>query len=107
MAEEFGEDLTQAIDRNVLDPRGPLHLEPERLLLEETPPSMSLRPLLDVIGAGAHKLSEIASRLEQPVTSLSRSISRVVDLGLVRRDLPFGESEKSGKRALYKIAAAR
>ena len=104
LSEEFGDDLDQAIDRNVLDPRGPLHSEPERLLLEETPPAVSLRPLLDVIGAGAHKLSEIASRLEQPATSLSRPISRLVELGLVKREIPFGESVRSGKRALYRIA---
>ncbi len=104
LSEKFGDDLNQAIDRNVLDPRGPLHSEPERLLLEETPPAVSLRPLLDVIGAGAHKLAEIASRLEQPATSLSRPISRLVELGLVKREIPFGESERSGKRALYRIA---
>jgi AAA+ ATPase superfamily predicted ATPase len=35
---------------------------------------------------------------------LTRALSRLVDLGLVAREQPYGESEKSGKRSLYKIA---
>jgi DNA-binding transcriptional ArsR family regulator len=87
-----------------LDPSGPLHREPDRLLLEETPPAVALRPLLDVIGAGAHRLSEIAARLSQPATSLSRPMARLMDLGLVRRETPFGEPEKAGRRTLYRIS---
>jgi len=63
-----------------------------------------LRPILDVIGMGAHRISEIAGRLGKPATSLTHALTRLVDLGLVRREQPFGESEKSGKRSLYKIA---
>ena len=59
LAEPFGLDLESAVDTLVLDPAGPLHLEPDRLLLEEVPPATALRPLLDVIGAGAHRVSEI------------------------------------------------
>jgi hypothetical protein len=50
----------------VLDPMGPLHLEPDRLLLEETPSAADLRPLLDAIGAGAQRVSEIAGRIGRP-----------------------------------------
>jgi len=35
---------------------------------------------------------------------MARPLDRLAELGLVRRELPFGESEKGGKRALYKIA---
>ncbi len=97
-----GDILSSACDL-VLDPLGPLHQEPYRLLLEEAPSAISLRPILDVIGMGCHRLSEIARRLGQPVTSLSRPMHRLEDLGLIVREVPFGESEKSGKRCLYKI----
>jgi hypothetical protein len=103
LAQAFGGDLARAVDHLVLDPLGPLHREPDRLLLEELPPAAALRPLLDVIGAGAHRLSEIAGRLGQPATSLSRPIGRLLDLGLVRREVAFGESDKSTRRALYRI----
>jgi AAA+ ATPase superfamily predicted ATPase len=41
-----------------LDPLGPLFSEPERLLLEESPPALEVRPVLDAIGAGAHRVSK-------------------------------------------------
>lgn len=104
LAEPFGADLPEALDELVLDPLGPLHLEPDRLLAEERPSAVSLRPLLDVIGAGAHRVSEIAGRIGQPATSLARSLARLAELGLVSRELPFGEPERGGKRSLYRIA---
>lgn len=104
LARDIPGPVTRAIDALVLDPLGPLHQEPDRLLLEELPPAMELRPLLDAIGAGAHRLSEIAGRLGRPATSMARPLDRLVGMGLVRREVPFGEPEKSGKRSLYKIA---
>jgi AAA+ ATPase superfamily predicted ATPase len=104
LALPLGGDLDRAVDRLVLDPTGPLHREPERLLMEESPPAVSLRPLLDLIGAGANRVSEIAGRLGQPATSLSRPLARLVQLGLVKRELPYGELEKGSKLAVYRIA---
>ena len=86
-----------------LDPLGALFSEPERLLLEESPPALEVRPLLDVIGAGAHRLSEIASRMGRPATSLSRPLDRLVGMGLIRREAPYGEPARGGKRSLYKL----
>jgi hypothetical protein len=74
------------------------------LLLEEMPPAIRLRPLLDAIGMGVHRITEVAGRIGQPVTSLSRPLSRLLELGLVRRESPYGTSEKSTKRSLYKIS---
>jgi hypothetical protein len=86
-----------------LDPIGPLFSEPDRLLLEESPPALEVRPLLDAIGAGAHRLSEIAGRLGRPATSLARPLERLIGMGLVRRETPYGEPLRGGKRSLYKI----
>ncbi|MEO6594101.1 MAG: DUF234 domain-containing protein, partial [Planctomycetota bacterium] len=97
-------DRRAAVDALVLDPTGPLHDEPSRLLLEELPPAIGLRPILDAIGSGAHKLSEVAGRIGTPATSLARSMTRLVELGLVVRETPFGEPERSTKRALYRLA---
>jgi AAA+ ATPase superfamily predicted ATPase len=104
IAEPFGERLDAAVDRCVLAPLSPLHREPDRLLLDEIPPALALRPILDAIGLGAHRLTEISARIGQPATSLGRPLLRLMGMGLVRRDTPFGEPEKSAKRALYRIA---
>ena len=103
LARSFGSDLDAAVDTLVLDPVGPLHDEPDRLLRAETPPAITLRPLLDVIRAGAHRASEIGGRLGRPVSSLARPLATLVAMNLVRRETPFGSDPKSGKRSLYRI----
>lgn len=103
LAREVGGKVRAQILDLVLDPLGPLHQEPERLLLEELPPALDLRPLLDVIGAGAHRVSEIAGRLGRQATSMARPLERLLGMGLIRREVPFGESEKESRRGLYKI----
>lgn len=104
LAVREGGDVIRIIDRLVLDPLGPLHREPERLLLEELPPAAETKPVLDAIGLGAHRLSEIAGRLGRPATSLGRALDRLIGMQLIKREVPFGESEKSGKRSLYRLA---
>ena len=103
IAEAQSADLSTAVDYNVLDPLGVLHDEPERLLIEETPPAITLKPILETIGAGIHRLNEIAGRLNQPATALSRPLSRLIELGLIEREVPFTALEKDTKRALYKF----
>jgi AAA+ ATPase superfamily predicted ATPase len=96
-------DLFDSIDRLVLDPMGPLNEEPQRLLREESPPAVHLRPILDAIGLGAHRLSEVASRIGTPVTALGRSIDRLIELDLIQRETPYGVDPESSKKTLYKI----
>jgi AAA+ ATPase superfamily predicted ATPase len=93
----------EKIDRLVLDPMGPLNDEPNHLLLEESPPAIHLRPILDAIGLGAHRLSEVAARIGQPVTSLMRPIQRLIELDLIQRETPFDTEECNSKKTLYKI----
>jgi uncharacterized protein len=97
-------DRSEAVHDLVLDPAGVLHEEPSRLLAEEIPPAIRLRPILDAIGYGAHRLSEIAGRIGSPATALARPMARLVELGHVVRQTPFGEPERSTKRALYRLA---
>jgi uncharacterized protein len=103
LAENFA-DLDEMIDALLLDPLGPLHEEPARLLQSEVPSAAALRPVLEAIGLGNHRISEIASRLGVPATSVARPIQQLQELDLVEREIPFGESEQGGKRALYKLA---
>ena len=56
-----------------------------------------------MIGAGAHRVSEIAGRLGWPASSLSRPLAALTEMGLVRRETPFGSDPRSGKRSLYRI----
>lgn len=104
LALEATRNARSRVGHLLLDPLGPLHREPDRLLIEEVPPVVEVRPVLDAIGAGAHRVSQIAGRIGRPATSIARPLERLVGMGLVRREVPFGESEKASRRSIYKIS---
>ena len=96
-------DRDAAIQALVLSPLGVLYDEPTRLLLDDLRDLAQAASILALIGQGCHRPSEIASRLGKPATSLSRPLDRLLELGLVRRDQPFGASPRDSKRSLYRI----
>jgi hypothetical protein len=97
-------DLATAIRELVLDPLGVLQDEPRGLLLDDLRDTAQAASILSLIGQGAHRLSEIAARLQKPATALSRPLQRLIELDLTRRDVPFGTSPRDSKRSLYRIA---
>jgi AAA+ ATPase superfamily predicted ATPase len=97
-------DLETAVDQLALSPLGVLYEEPTTLLLDDTRDTAQAASLLSLIGQGCHRLSEIAGRLEKPATSLSRPLQRLIELDLIRREVPFGMSPRSAKRTRYEIA---
>jgi AAA+ ATPase superfamily predicted ATPase len=59
--------------------------------------------IMSYIGAGAHRLSEIAGRSGEIATNLSRPLAKLITLGYLTKEIPFGENEKNSKKSLYKI----
>ncbi|MCX6252361.1 MAG: ATP-binding protein [Bacteroidetes bacterium] len=96
-------NFEEAIRYHVLDQYGILYEEPERLFSDEMRTSVQAFSVLSLIGAGCHRISEIAGRLGKPTTQLSRLLGFLTDLGYIRREIPFGESVRSTKKSLYKI----
>lgn len=95
--------IREGMEQLVLDPMGVLHAEPRRLLLDDLRETAQAASVLSLIGQGCNRISEIASRLEKPATSLTRPLARLLDLGLIRREQPFGVSQRNSKKTLYKI----
>ena len=77
--------------------------EPAGLLLDDLRDTTQAASILALVGAGCHRLSEIAARLGKPATSLTRPLQRLVELDLVRREVPFGSSHRDTKRTAYRI----
>ena len=95
--------LQEAIKYNIISSQGILYEEPYRLLFDDMRDIIQASTLLSVIGRGANRLSEIAARVEKPATQLSRPLDKLIELGFIDRDIPFGENPKTSKRSLYKI----
>jgi AAA+ ATPase superfamily predicted ATPase len=60
--------------------------------------------LLSVIGNGANKVSEIASRVNKDSSSLAGPLKKLLNMQLVEREVPFGENLKDSKRSLYHLS---
>ncbi|MCX6108782.1 MAG: ATP-binding protein [Proteobacteria bacterium] len=80
-----------------------LENEPERLLKDENIVGDQAKSILELVGRGANRPSEIAARMSAKQTSLSGPLQLLRDASLLQRETPFGESTRSTKRSLYKI----
>ncbi len=96
-------DFKIAVKELLFDRNGPLHEEPSRLLLDDIQSAAQATSLLSIIANGCNKISEVAARMQIQSTSLGRPMSNLIDLGYIKRELPFGESMKTTKRSLYKL----
>lgn len=96
-------DLAEAIKSTIFDQNGVLYEEPERLFVDEMRTSVQAFSILSLIGAGIHRPSEIAGRLNKPATQLSRPLSFLIKQGYIQREIPYGEALRSSKKSLYKI----
>lgn len=99
----LGKEIESIIRDIIIDRDAILYEEPVRLLLDDMQTVVQSFSLLSVVGNGANRISEIASRLGRPAGSLTRLLSQIVNLGYIRREVPYGESIKTTKRSLYRI----
>ena len=97
------DSTAEAVTAVILDRNGVLYGEPPRLLLDDMRSAVQANSVLSSIGSGCHRISEIGGRLGQAATNLSRPLKRLIDLGYVQRELPFGETTRSTKRSLYRL----
>ncbi len=100
---ENNSSLADALWGNVLSVNGTLYEEPVKLFQDDVKDIVKTATIMSYIGSGANRLSEIASRCNEPSTNLSRPLKKLVDLGFLEREVPFGTDEKSSKKSLYKI----
>ncbi len=97
-------DIYAGIEENILNRTGYLYEEPHFLLQQEVSEVGGYFSVLRAIAFGRTKLSEIASFMEAKATDLTRTLKTLIELDLVRREVPITEEnpEKS-KKGLYRI----
>lgn len=97
-------DIFAGIEENILNRTGYLYEEPHFLLQQEVTEVGGYFSVLRAIAFGRSKLSEIASFMETKATDLTRTLKTLIELDLVRREVPVTEEnpEKS-KKGLYRI----
>lgn len=101
---ENNASLEDALWHNILSVNGTLYEEPVKLFQDDIKDIVKTSTIMSYICNGANRLSEIASRSNEPATNLSRPLKKLIDLGFIEREVPFGTDEKSSKKSLYRIA---
>lgn len=101
---ESKNSFNDALWRNVFSVNGALYEEPIKLFQDDINDIVKTSTIMSYIGTGANRLSEIAARCNEPATNLSRPLKKLIDLGFLEKDVPFGIDEKNAKKSLYKIA---
>lgn len=96
--------LDNALWHNIFSVNGILYEELVRLFQDDVKDIVKTSTIMSYIGTGANRLSEIAARCNEPATNLSRPLKKLIDLGFIEKDVPFGIDEKNAKKSLYKIA---
>ena len=97
-------DFNVFLRQQVFSPHGLLHDEPSFVLQTDLQDSVQASSVLSLIGQGVSRTSEIAARLQCPATALGRPLKRLMSMGLVCRDIPFGTLEKASKRTFYRLS---
>lgn len=77
--------------------------EPIHWLREEGITGAIPKAILDLVGRGVTKPSELAARVGTVHGNLSRPLALLLELGFLQRELPFGESPRTTKKVLYSL----
>jgi AAA+ ATPase superfamily predicted ATPase len=102
-ASESGRDTVALAESLFFDFAPYMEQEPRRILHDEGLNGANALAVLEAVGRGASRVSEIASRLGTAQTNLSRLLQQLMDASVLSRDLPYGESSRTSKRTLYQI----
>jgi AAA+ ATPase superfamily predicted ATPase len=96
-------DILSLADELYFDVDARLENEPDRLLRDENLVGEQAKALLELVGRGVERPSEMASRMNVQQTSLSKPLAALINTSLLQREIPFGETIRSTKRVIYRI----
>ncbi len=82
---------------------GILYEEPLMLMRQELREPVLYNSILETIGAGKNRSKDIAEKNGIPSTSISPYLQTLESLGLIERNVPFGEEKTRSHKGLWKI----
>lgn len=100
---EADQDVVALAESLYFDYAPYMEQEPQRILRDEEVVGLNAVAVLQAVGSGAERPSEIARRLGTAQTNLSRLLQQLLDASILKRELPFGESVRSTRKTLYRI----
>jgi len=89
------------IKRNFLTTSGYLFEEPSNLVKQECREPSQYNAIIRAIAGGASRLSEISSKVGQETALCSAYISKLISIGIVRKEYPF--REETSRKTIYTL----
>lgn len=80
-----------------------LESEPKRLLIDENVNGLIPWSILELIGRGANRSSEIAARMEVKQGQISKVLDLLIEVSMIQREICFGEKMQNSKKTLYTL----
>ena len=97
-------NYTEAIGQLMGRTTGVLYDEANRLLLDEVRDITQPVSILNVVAGGANRLSEIGARMGKSAATLSRPLNRLIELGYLAKERPYGSPHRKSNLTLYRVA---
>lgn len=101
-------DTGATYEENVIellfDTSGILYEEPLMLLVQELREPSLYNSILDAISSGETTPKRIAEQSGFNPSSISKYLKTLLDLGIVNRNVPFGENPGTTRKALHTLA---
>ena len=96
--------VAENVKNTFFNPASALYEEPENLLKQEVREPALYNAIISAIASGATRMSEISSKVGENTNVCSNYLKNLLELGIVCKELPFGE--KSSRKAIYGIEDA-
>ena len=94
--------INQNIDSVYLSPDSPMYRDPIHRLMSQVRSTEKYECILSALSKGPRQMGEIVEESGvSPSSACSTYLSSLIDLGMVRKDLPYGE--KASRKGLYSI----
>jgi len=98
---EDGLSFSENIISKLLDPSAYLFEEPANLLKQEVREAALYNAVITAVANGSTRLSEIAAKIGEETSTCTACLKKLVSLGIIKRETPFGEKE--GRKSIYII----
>lgn len=98
------DDVLVFLDKLYFSGAAPLSREAERILHDEEISGLRSLSIVELLGRGVQKASELASRLAVPQSGLTRGLEQLKASTLVIKESPFGCSPRETRKTIYKIS---
>ena len=101
---DSGGTYEENVSNLMFDTSGILYEEPLMLLRQELREPALYNSILDAVGSGETVSKRIAERAGVNPNSMSKYLKTLIDLGILEKEVPFGENPATSRKAAYRLA---